>query len=105
MVMLTSALLSWVSSASLRLKDGARAMAAPASVKVALGPPVLSTGALAIGVIVTSTPALLLVAQPLGAPLPSRLASLTEIAIRRVLLLAVGSEELLLKVTARRAVW
>ena len=102
--MLTWAFLSWVSSASLRLKVGARAMAAPASVKVALGLPVTTTGALAIGVMVISTPAWLLVARPLLAPPPSRLASLTEIAIRRMLLVAVGSEELLLKVTARRAV-
>ena len=95
--MLTWALPSWVSSASLSTSADARVTAEPASVKLALGLPRVTTGALAVGVIVISTPAVLLVAQPLAAPPPSRLASLTEIAIRRVLLLAaVGSAELLL---------
>ena len=104
--MLTCALASWVSSASLSTSADARVAGVPASVKLALGLPRVTSGAFTVGVIVISIPAWLLVARPRGAPPPSRLASLTEIAIRRLVLVpAVGSEELLLKVTARRAVW
>ena len=104
----TTALVSWLPSTSLRLRALAetRATALPASVKVGVVALVIvTTGAFAVGVIVMSTPAWLLVAWPLTAPLPSRLASLTEMEMRRRSLLAVGSAELLLKVTARRAVW
>ena len=96
----TTALVSWLSSASLRLRAvaEARATALPASLKLGVVAFVIvTTGASAVGVMVTVAPAVLLRAWPEEAP--SLLASRTWIEIWRVLELAVGSSELLRKAT------
>ena len=93
--------LSWLSSASLIVSAGASVSAGSASVQAsATGwPP--TTGASPVAVMLTTAPAVLLVA----APAPSLFASVTWMLTVRFALVIVGSSELLLKLTLRSAVW